>query len=192
MPAGAVGNNDSHNACRSACTVDQCASEVPRVATGKTLVIGLGNPLISDDSVGLRIAARLRERLAGRQDIEVTEDYWGGLRLMERMIGYDAAIVVDAICTGATPGTLHHLTVDMVATQKSASAHDVNLPTALAFGRQAGAHLPLDQHVRLLGVEAEDVINFSDRCTPAVSAAIDPAVDEVVRLLDELLGEQQK
>ncbi len=79
-----------------------------------------------------------------------------------------------------------------MATQKSASAHDVNLPTALAFGRQAGAHLPPDEHVRLVGVEAEDVINFSEQCTPAVAAAIEPAVDEVVRLLDTMLGEQSK
>jgi hydrogenase maturation protease len=111
---------------------------------------------------------------------------------MERMIGYDAAIVIDAICTGATPGTIHRLTVDSIATQKSASAHDVNLPTALAFGRQAGAHLPSDENVRLLGIEAEDVINFSDHCTPAVQAAIEPAADEVARLLDVLLGEQSR
>jgi hydrogenase maturation protease len=107
---------------------------------------------------------------------------------MERMIGYDAAIVIDAICTGATPGTLHRLTVDMIATQKSASAHDVNLPTALEFGRRAGAHLPTDENVRLLGVEAHDVINFSDHCSPAVAAAIEPAMQEVVRWLAEMLN----
>ena len=192
MPAGAVEQHDSKDPCHSARVVDQRAAQVPRVATGKTLVIGLGNPLISDDSVGLRIVERLRTRLAGRRHVDVTEDYWGGLRLMERMIGYDRAIVVDAICTGATPGTIHQLTVNSIATQKSASAHDVNLPTALAFGRQAGAHLPADENVRLVGIEAEDVINFSDHCTPAVEAAIQPAVDEVVRLLDDLLGEQPK
>ena len=66
MPAGVVDEHDSHNnTCRSARDVDQSAAQVPRVATGKTLVIGLGNPLITDDSVGLRIAARL-ERPAGR------------------------------------------------------------------------------------------------------------------------------
>lgn len=74
-----------------------------------TLIIGLGNPLVTDDSVGLRVAAELRTRLAGRADVEVAEDYWGGLRLMEQMVGYDRAIVVDAICSGAPPGTIHHL-----------------------------------------------------------------------------------
>jgi len=156
---------------------------------GRTLVIGLGNPLVSDDSVGLRVVERLKPLLASRDDVDVAEDYWGGLRLMERMVGYDRAIVIDAICTGAPPGTIHHLTTASIATQRSASTHDVNLPTALAFGRQAGAHLPADAAVRLIGVEAADVVNFRDECTPAVAAAIPRAVQEVLRVLDSLLGE---
>lgn len=157
---------------------------------GRTLVIGLGNPLVSDDSVGLRVVECLKPLLAGRDDIDVAEDCWGGLRLMERMIGYDRAVVIDAICTGAPPGTIHHLTTASIATQRSASAHDVNLATALAFGRQAAAHLPADDAVQLIGVEAEDVVNFSETCTPAVAAAIPRTVQEVLRVLDSMLGEQ--
>ncbi len=156
----------------------------------KTLVIGLGNPLVSDDSVGLRVIERMSEVVSSGNGVDITVDYWGGLRLMERMIGYDRAIVVDAICTGAEPGTIHHLSTDMLATQKSASAHDVNLPTALAFGRMAGVKLPADKDVRLVGIEAQDVINFGDQCTPAVAAAIPRAVEEVVRLLDSMQGDQ--
>lgn len=163
-------------------------SRPPGEAPPRTLVIGLGNPLVSDDSVGLRVVHALRERLGDRTDVVVTEDYWGGLRLMEQMIGFDRVIVVDAICTGAPPGTIHHLTPDAIATQRSASAHDVNLPTALQFGRQAGAHLPADQDVTLVGIEAQDVINFGDQCTPAVAAVIPRAVDEVVRILESFLG----
>ena len=149
----------------------------------KTLVIGLGNPLISDDSVGLRVAARLRPLLANRPDVDVTEDAWGGLRLMERMIGYDRAIVVDAIASGAAPGTIHRLTTTSMATQKSASAHDVNLSTALAFGRRAGARLPADADVRLVGIEGEDLLTFGEECTPSVAAAIPRAVQEVLNML---------
>jgi hydrogenase maturation protease len=156
----------------------------------ETLIIGLGNPLVSDDSVGLRVAAELRRALAGREGVEVAEDYWGGLRLMERMIGYRRVIVIDAICTGAAPGTLHRLTPDSIATQKSASAHDVSLPTALAFGRQAGAELPEDKDVTLLGIEALDLVNFSEQCTPAVTAAIPRAVREVLQILESMQGEQ--
>jgi hydrogenase maturation protease len=109
---------------------------------------------------------------------------------MERMIGYEQAIVVDAICTGAPPGTIHHLTTASIATQKSASAHDVSLPTALAFGRQAGAELPEDKDVTLLGIEALDLVNFSEQCTPAVTAAIPRAVREVLQILESMQGEQ--
>ena len=158
--------------------------------TEKTLIIGLGNPLVSDDSVGLRVAERLRSLLEHRSGVDVSEDYWGGLRLMERMIGYRRAIVIDAICTGSQPGTIHHLTTDSIRTQKSASAHDVNLPTALAFGRRAGVSLPADENVRLVGIEAEDIINFSEQCTPAVEAAIPRAVQEVVQVLDSMIGDE--
>jgi hydrogenase maturation protease len=149
----------------------------------KTLILGLGNPLITDDSIGLRVVEALGPRLAGRDDVEVSEDYWGGLRLMERMIGFDRAIVVDAIQTGAPPGTIHRLTPDGIPTQRSASAHDMNLATALEFGRQAGMHLPPNEAIRLVGIEAEDILTFSERCTPAVEAAIPAAAEAVLEAL---------
>jgi hydrogenase maturation protease len=150
----------------------------------KTLVLGLGNPIVSDDGVGLRVADTLKPLLANCPDIDVCEDYWGGLRLMERLVGYDRAVIVDAICTGSPPGTIHHLAPGEIPTQRSASAHDVNLPTALELGRKAGMPLPPDSRVHLLGIEAADVINFSERCTPAVDAAIPQAVDKVMQILD--------
>jgi hydrogenase maturation protease len=152
----------------------------------KTLILGLGNPIVSDDSAGLKVATILKERLAGREDVEVSEDYWGGLRLMERLVGYDRAIVIDAICTGAPPGTLHRLTPDDIGTQRSASAHDVNLATALEFGRQAGVSLPPNSRIMLIGIEAENVLDFSERCTPAVEAAIPNAVEMALDVLEGL------
>jgi hydrogenase maturation protease len=158
----------------------------------KTLLIGLGNPLITDDSVGLRVVKCLAPLLAERADVDVVEDYWGGLRLMEQMIGYDRAIVVDAVCSDAAPGTIHQLSTASMPTQKSASAHDVNLPTALAFGRQAGVPLPRDEHVQLVGIEAEDILTFSEECTPAVAEAIPRAAELVLNILENLSGDTQK
>jgi len=154
--------------------------------TAKTLVIGLGNPLVCDDSVGLRVAEKLKTLLADRPDVDVTEDHWGGLRLMERMIGYDRAIVVDAIQTGAAPGTIHLLSPDGISTQRSASAHDVNLNTALEFGRRAEARLPENSRIRLVGIEAEDILNFGQTLTPAVEAAVPKAVEAVLNALEAL------
>ena len=154
----------------------------------KILVLGLGNPLVSDDSVGLRVVAGLKPLLADRPEVTVDEDYWGGLRLMERMVGFDRVIVVDAICTGSPAGTIHRLATGDVPTQRSASAHDVNLPTALAFGRQAGAQLPADDQILLVGIEAVDILTFSDQLTPAVEEAIPRAIQTVLQALGK--GEQ--
>ncbi len=150
----------------------------------RTLILGLGNPLLKDDSVGLRVADELQSLLAGRPDVEVVQDYWGGLRLMERMVGYDRAIIVDAICSGAEPGTIHMLTPADIPTQRSASAHDVNLATALQFGRLAGASLPPMENILLVAVEAGDVQTFDESLTPQVEAALPEAVETVVRALD--------
>jgi len=76
-----------------------------------------------------------------------------------------------------------------VPTQRSASAHDVNLPTALQFGRKAGMHLPAEEDIHLVGIhlvgiEAEDILRFGEECTPAVAAAIRGAVEVVLKALN--------
>jgi hydrogenase maturation protease len=151
----------------------------------KTLVLGLGNPLVSDDSIGLRVAREVKSRLGGRADVEVEEDHWGGLRLMERMIGYDRAIVIDAVCTGTASGTIHFFRPDDVPVRKSVSSHDIGLPAGLQLGRQAGMQLPDDQQIVFVGIEAEDVETLAEQCTPAVARAIPRAAEEVLRTLDE-------
>ena len=112
----------------------------------KTLVIGLGNPILTDDGVGVKVAYELVRILASKQQpspgshIDVTEASAGGLRLMEMMIGYDRAIIVDAFTNGRnTPGKMHRMTLDdlraVSPTQHSASAHDTTLVTALDAGK---------------------------------------------------------
>ena len=145
----------------------------------KTLVLGLGNPVLADDGVGWHVVRALRARHGSEPDVHVEACCRGGLALMERMVGYDRVVVIDAMRTGAPPGTLRALAVGDLPTQHSASAHDVSLATALAVGRAAGASLPPDPRIRLLGIEADDTETFSESCTPAVAAAVERAVEAV-------------
>ncbi len=150
----------------------------------KTLVLGLGNPLLRDDGIGLHVARELEKQFADDPAVEVGEDYWGGLRLMERMIGYDRVIIIDAILAGGEPGTIHLLTPDDIPTQRSASVHDVNLPTALEFGRHAGASLPTASDITLIGIEAGDVQTFDETLSPALKLIVPHAVDHVLNVLE--------
>lgn len=138
----------------------------------RTIVVGLGNPILSDDRAGLAAAQLLEQILQGQPDIDVVLDTCGGLRLMELMMGYKRALILDAIITGAAPGTVHLLAADAIASQRSASAHDVNLTTALKVGRQAGGRLPNDDSIHYIGIEARDIQTFSEVCTPEVAPAV--------------------
>ena len=172
----------------AAVTIDQecepCVRDAP-CDRAKVLVLGLGNPLLGDDSVGLRVAQRVRMRLAGHPEIEVAEDYWGGLRLMERLVGFERAVIIDAVCAGGEAGTVSILSPNDMPTRHSASAHDVDLCTALALGRRMGVRLPQDHDVRIVAIEAANVWTFTEECTPAVQAGIGRAVQTVLTLLAE-------
>jgi hydrogenase maturation protease len=145
----------------------------------KTLILGLGNPILGDDGAGLKAVALVRQRLLPDPAVEVDQERCGGLRLMERLIDYDRVILLDAICTGAhPPGTLLHLRPTDIASQHTASVHDVNLPTALRLAGMLGLKIPND--IRIIAIEVENTLDFSEQCTPAVAAALPRAVEAVL------------
>jgi hydrogenase maturation protease len=145
----------------------------------KTLILGLGNPILGDDSAGLKVAEIVRQSGTLDPSVEVSEDYAGGLRLMERMVGYDQVIIVDAICTGrCPPGSVLSLEPDDIPTQHTASMHDVNLPTALRLA--ATMHLKMPERIRIVAIEADNVLEFSEQCSPAVTRALPRAAEAVL------------
>ncbi len=151
----------------------------------KTLVVGLGNPILTDDGVGVKVAYAVEKALGENipDNITITEASVGGLRLMELMIGYDRVILIDAIMTknGHDYGHIHELTLEdlrqITPTEHSASAHDTSLVTALDAGERMGLHMP--KEFEIIAVEVENVMDFSDEPTRAVAAAI-PVVTEMV------------
>ena len=149
-----------------------------------TIVICIGNPVLTDDSVGLKVASAVRERLQGRTAAAAAELHSGGLRLMETMAGYDRAILIDAIVTGGSPGTIYALDLDDLPNTRNAhSTHDGTLAVALELGRLAGPELPGE--IRIWAVEAGDVESFGEGLTSAVEQAVPRVVDYVMRQLGE-------
>jgi hydrogenase maturation protease len=153
------------------------------VAGVKTLVLGLGNPILGDDGAGVEVAASVRAALSPQMNIDVEEACVGGLALMERMIGYDRAILIDALDPGHAPsGTVQRLELAdlqrLCPTLHSASAHDTNLVTALEAGRRIG--LPLPSQITIFAVAVENVWDFSDSMTPAVARSIPCVVQAVL------------
>ena len=159
----------------------------------RTIVIGLGNPILTDDGIGVIIAEQVEKQLKEdeRQRITVTEASVGGLRLMEMMIGYQKVMLIDAMISqnGDLPGSFRKLDLDdlrsLSPTQHSASAHDTNLITALDAGRLIGLDLPED--ITIFAIEVENVLVFGDRPSPAVEKSISQVANAVLEELGTMM-----
>jgi len=148
------------------------------------LVIGLGSPIMTDDAIGLKVADVIGSM--GIDNVETRQEAIGGLDIIPMIMGYRSVIVVDAIKTGACdPGTIIIFDPeDFEPTVANASAHEINLATAMHMGRQLEPEsMPLS--VKFVAIEVSDIMTVSETMTDAVSNAIPNAVEAVLELIDE-------
>jgi hydrogenase maturation protease len=143
----------------------------------KTIVLGLGNTILSDDGVGIYVARAARGRVAGAAD--VLEAELAGLDLLEMLRGYDRAYIVDAIqLDGEEPGTVFRMKPDDIrTTPRLASFHDIDIVTALALGRRLEFRMP--DEVVIFGVQVEDALTLGEECTDAVRQVIPLLAGEI-------------
>ncbi len=153
----------------------------------KTLVVGLGNPILGDDGIGWQIAQQLQQLNEVPSDVMIECLAIGGISLMEALIDFDRAILIDAIVTRQVPiGRVSCYKLADLPNMTSghmSSAHDTSLVDALQLGRSLGAHLPED--ISVVTIEAQKVYDFSEDMTPAVAAAVPRALKFIQNLLIE-------
>jgi hydrogenase maturation protease len=149
----------------------------------KTLILGMGNPLLCDDGVGLRVAAELKDRV-DQPEVTIMETGIAGLGLLDLLVGYDSIIIIDAIQTvGGKAGQIYRLDPKAFDTTiHTASAHGIDFITALEFGKKLGLSLP--QQIVIFAIEASDVTTFSEECTPEVKQAVPVCIEMVLRELN--------
>ncbi|MDP2807830.1 MAG: hydrogenase maturation protease [bacterium] len=149
-----------------------------------TVIVGLGNPILSDDGVGIQVARKLRERIAGRPGIEVIEAYAGGLRLLDLLTGHQRAIIIDAMETGCEPGTIRRFSPsDLQETRNVSSSHDTSLANAMETGRALGMDVPPE--VIVFGIEAAVVDIFSEALSDKVAKAVPDMIETVMEIIGQ-------
>ena len=148
----------------------------------KTVIIGLGNTVLSDDGAGVYVARLLAGRF-DTDDVSVVEMDAAGMNLMETLGGFDRAFLIDAILlNNEIPGTVFRLrTDDLQITPRLSSCHDIDIVTALELGRQLGLHMP--EEVTILAIQGDDMKTLCEECTPTVEAVLEPLADEVEALV---------
>jgi hydrogenase maturation protease len=147
---------------------------------GGTVVIGLGNPLMADDGMGIAALERLR---AGGvpADVELVDGGTWGMNLLPVIEAADRLLLMDAIDAGGEPGTLHELERARIPRYLATkiSPHQVDLRDVLALAELRGT---LPAETVALGLQPARV-EMACELSDAVRARLDDLVAAVMRRL---------
>jgi len=142
----------------------------------KTLVLGLGNTILSDDGVGIHVARLIKEKLP---DVDVIEASAAGFRVVDEIIGYDKLILIDSIRTkNGQPGNYYKFGIEeFKSTLHHSSPHDMDMFSALELMKKHAADLP--KEIIIYAIEIEDIFTFSEECTEKVAELI-PEITSII------------
>lgn len=159
----------------------------------KIALIGLGNPIVGDDAIGIKVVDHIRDTFSLPDCVEIIGDVsLAGIGLVEQFRGYDKIILVDSIQTGIHPkGTVVYLKQDDYSTALHISDyHNMDFFTALDFCNQVYDDIPKD--ITIIGIEIISVTEFSDELSVELREKFEKIVDEVYKnILLELEEEVQ-
>jgi hydrogenase maturation protease len=150
------------------------------------LVLGMGNPLLCDDGIGLRIVECAEKKIdPDVMSVTFTKNYSGGFDMIYDLMGFHKVIIVDSVVTGRVPfGFCHEFALsDIERTEQDrlVYAHGISLPTVLRIGEQCGYPMPAE--IIIYGIESDDVCSFSTMATPPLENAVGGVVDKIGRQL---------
>lgn len=136
-----------------------------REACGKILVLGVGNVLLRDDGVGVRVVEALDERYRFSPNVELMDGGTLGMGLLDPISRANFLIVVDAVQTGREPGTLHRLSLDEIAKPIAfkGSLHQLDLLESLAYAELLGNR----PEGIIIGMEPGDISPWGTEFTSA-------------------------
>jgi hydrogenase maturation protease len=142
----------------------------------KPLVLGLGNEIIGDDAIGLLAVRRLAVESAGIADI--AESSISGVTLLDFIVGYEKAIIIDAIkLSHSPPGTIIEFELGDLREIPNPSPHYAGLPEVMALGRRMELDLP--DEIRIFAIEAEDLKTVGAKPSELVQNALDELIERV-------------
>ncbi len=134
-----------------------------------TLILGIGNPILTDDGVGIKIARKFKEGNARLKVIETSE---AGIALLDLIAGYNKLIIIDSIkIEKGKPGDLYKLELeDLKPSKDFSSSHGIGIATAFGLGQRLGYRMP--KFVSIYAVNIKDNSTFGEECTEEVKERI--------------------
>jgi hydrogenase maturation protease len=149
----------------------------------KTLLVGVGNEYRSDDGVGLVVARKIHEKLI--PSVTVKEESGEGAALMEAWQGFQNVIIVDAVSSGAKPGTIFKMEAKkeiMPAKFFHYSTHAFSLAEAIELAKTMNT---LPPKFLVYGIEG---VNFTSGVdiSPPVKEAANQVIEQIMREIEAI------
>ena len=143
-----------------------------------TLILGIGNPILTDDRVGIKIARKLKEE---KPELEVVETSEAGITLLDLIVGYNKLIIIDSIKTEkGKPGDLYKLELeDLKPAKDLSSSHGIGIATAFELGQRLGYSMP--KYTSIYAVEVKDNTTFGEKCTREVKERIPFIAKQIIK-----------
>jgi hydrogenase maturation protease len=144
----------------------------------KSILIGLGNPIMSDDGAGLAVSREVHKRLT---DFDFDLSCSSGFDIVDRILGYDMAVIIDSMVSGErSPGAVARLDLaTSAATLRSRDSHGVGFVDAIETARSLGA--PVPRRVLVYGVEVINPFAVGGEISGVVLDKIDSAAEDIAR-----------
>ena len=141
----------------------------------KTLVLGIGNTLLSDDGVGIKAARKIKERV---ESIDFAEAATSGIALLDYIRGYDKVVIIDSTNEGLPVGEVREFSLGQIEKSYPFLSHGINLPVAIELGKRCGEHIP--KEIKIYGIGTKDTTTFKEEFSPEVEEAFPKVVEYII------------
>lgn len=137
----------------------------------KVVILGVGNVLLKDEGVGVRVVQRIQDRYDLPPGVEAVDGGTLGLKLLAVIDQADRLLVVDAVKNGGKPGDVYRFSFEEIpyAIRQKNSLHQTDLMEALTVVELIGTR----PETVIVGVEPADISPWGVELTPPVAASLD-------------------
>ena len=143
----------------------------------KTIVLGVGNQILGDDGVGIHVTNVLKKQIKN-PNITIDEAITGGMNLLELLLGFDKAIIIDAVKTDkGENGEVKRIPLDNFSTMHSCNPHDVSLIEAIEVARKMGENR-IPKEIIVIGIMMKQIpCEFGEKLSENIATAVPKAVE---------------
>jgi len=151
----------------------------------KTIVLGVGNPILKDDGAGIHVARQLKKYVKD-PDVTLDEAMTGGMNLLDMILGYEKAIIVDTVkMKDAETGEIRRFSLRDFLPVHSSNPHDVGLLEAITLAEKLGEDR-IPKEIVVVGISVNETQHvFGGQLSEKIAKAVPKAAETV---LSELKG----